>query len=126
MASRWLFRTRSNTNIFLTYVQPTKSFKHFHIKTGDGTECNTRYLREKLGWQGLMIDGYWPDNLEINRRKENILYSNIVKLFEKYKVNINLDLLSVDTDYADYWILEGILICFSFNKSHSLFTFRFF
>ena len=30
-------------------------------------------------------------------------------MFEKYKVDLNLDLFSEDTDYADYWIVEKVL-----------------
>lgn len=76
---------------------------------GDGSECNTRHIRESFGWKGLWMDGYHPDNLELNHHKENILYSNIVQLFDKYNVKIDLDLVSVDTDYSDFWIVEAII-----------------
>ena len=75
---------------------------------GDGRETNTRILREKYNWKGLMMDSS-IDNLSINKHQEIISYSNILNLFEKYKVDLNLDLFSEDTDYADYWIVEKVL-----------------
>ena len=41
--------------------------------------------------------------------KEFIRPDNIVSLFEKYNVPIEFDLLSVDTDMHDYFILQSIL-----------------
>src|SRR5262249_30996920 len=41
----------------------------------DGAECNTRYLREKYGWHGLMMDGF-HENRAINLRKEFITAEN--------------------------------------------------
>ena len=75
---------------------------------GDGSETNTRILREKYNWKGLMMDSS-IDNLSINKHQEIISYSNILNLFEKYKVDLYLDLFSEDTDYADYWIVEKVL-----------------
>jgi hypothetical protein len=48
-------------------------------------------------------------NTTIGLRKESIHPSNIVGLFQKYKVPQDLDYLSIDTDYADYWIWKAIL-----------------
>jgi len=75
----------------------------------DGSQTNTRILREKYNWKGLMMDGSGGDNLKINKRQESISYSNILELFEKYDVPKELDLFSEDTDYADYWIVEQVL-----------------
>jgi hypothetical protein len=76
--------------------------------TGDGQEVNTRYIREKYNWTGLLLSGFNED-LSINLHREMIMHTNIISLFEKYKVPKEIDLLSVDTDYADYWIMEAIL-----------------
>jgi len=65
-------------------------------------------LREKLGWQGLLMDG--NNNIPaINLHREIILYSNVTALFEKYGVDKNVDIFSEDTDYADYWIVKQVL-----------------
>ena len=50
--------------------------------------------------------------LEIFFPVEKISYSNIVQLFEKHKVDVNVDLFSEDTDYADYWIVAEVLTKF--------------
>lgn len=71
--------------------------------TGDGSECNTRYLREKKGFSGLMMDGCC-ENLIINLRKEFITRENINSLFKKYKVPAEFDLLSIDIDFNDFYI----------------------
>jgi hypothetical protein len=55
----------------------------------------------------FLLSGFNED-VSINLHKEIITHSNILSLFEKYKVPRELDLLSVDTDYADYWIMESI------------------
>lgn len=88
---------------------PLKNGKYVEIGTGDGTECNTRYLREKFGWSGLLLDGYHPTDLNLNRHQEKISYSNILEIFAKHKVNQEFDLFSEDTDYADYWIVQEVL-----------------
>ena len=48
-------------------------------------------------------------NSSINLQKEFIRHDNVLDLFAKYNVPIDLDLFSEDTDYADYWIVESVL-----------------
>ena len=51
------------------------------------------------------------ENLAINLHKEIILHENVADLFEKYKVSkSDLDIFSEDTDYADYWIVEKVML----------------
>ena len=87
-----------------------KTQKGFYVEFGteNGNECNSRNLREKFNWTGLLMDSL-HENLTVNLHKETITHSNILDLFVKYNVTDNIDLLSEDTDYADYWILEKIL-----------------
>jgi hypothetical protein len=84
----------------------SRFYVEFGVETG--IECNSRILREHLGFQGLMMDGDNEDTT-INLRKEFITESNIVSLFEKYRVPQSFDVLSVDVDMFDYWILARIL-----------------
>ena len=88
----------------------------------DGKERNTRYLQEK-GWSGLLMDGGY-ENKNIGLQKEYITAENIIMLFTKYKVPIIFDLLSVDIDYNDWYVLKEILqlykprvICVEYNAS---------
>lgn len=81
---------------------------YVEIGTQNGRECNTRFIREELGWKGFMFDGS-NQNRRINLYKELIHANNVLRVFEKYRIQENIDILSEDTDYADYWILEKIL-----------------
>jgi len=71
-----------------------------------GEECNTRLLIEQ-GWTGLRMDGVdQPEPSDI--RQEFITAENINELFVKYAVPDEFDLLSIDIDSNDYWILRAI------------------
>ncbi|XRB17673.1 methyltransferase [Pseudoscourfieldia marina] len=76
--------------------------------TESGVETNTRYLLEQKGWSGLLMDG-GNENPSINLHKEVILPSNIVELFEKYRVSQTFDLLSIDIDSYDLWVWRRLL-----------------
>lgn len=80
----------------------------FYVEFGvqDGTECNTRYLREEKGWTGLLMDNEGTDSGEI--KKEFISVENINALFKKYNVPKQFDLLSIDIDGNDYWVWKAL------------------
>jgi hypothetical protein len=84
----------------------SKTFVEFGVE--DGTECNTRILRERLGMTGLLMDG-GNENASINLNKEFITMENVLGLFSKYKVDKSFDVLSLDVDMFDLWILREIL-----------------
>lgn len=67
---------------------------------------NSRYLINK-GWQGLRMDGEPDPDSDI--KKEFITQENIIELFEKYKVPLEFDFLSIDIDGNDFWVLGKIL-----------------
>ena len=46
---------------------------------------------------------------KINLFNETIHYKTILDVFAKYDIPIEVDLLSEDTDYADFWVVEKIL-----------------
>lgn len=94
--------------------QHTSNKYYVEFGTESGKECNTRVLREKRNWTGLLMDGGF--NIpKINLHKEMIKPSNIVQLFQKYNVpnaksgDDNFDLFSEDTDMSDYYIWKAIL-----------------
>jgi hypothetical protein len=82
----------------------------FYVEFGveNGKECNTRILREKYNWKGLQMDGS-NENDRINLRKEFIMKENIVELFMRYNVPQNINVLSVDIDFNDFYCLKEIL-----------------
>lgn len=76
--------------------------------TQDGSQCNTRRLREACGWTGLLMDGGY-DKPAINLHREFITRGNILNLFAKYNVPAMFDLLSVDIDGNDFYVPQKIL-----------------
>lgn len=98
----------------------------YYVEFGveDGSECNTKILRELYKWNGLQMDSQHED-IHINLRKEFITKENIIHLFRKYDVPRRINLLSVDIDYNDFYVLNEILkqyvcdiiIC-EYNGSH--------
>jgi hypothetical protein len=92
-----LFYDNNNDNNF---------FVEFGVENGN--ECNTRILREKYNWEGLQMDG-GNENDKINLRKEFIIKENVVELFRKYNVPYNINVLSVDIDFNDFYCLKEIL-----------------
>jgi len=71
-----------------------------------GDECNTRLLIEQ-GWAGLRMDGIeQPAPTDV--RQEFITAENINDLFAKYEVPDEFDLLSIDIDSNDYWVLRAL------------------
>jgi hypothetical protein len=99
-----------------------KFFVEFGVE--NGMECNTRILRMYYKWEGLQMDGN-NENNNINLRKEFITKENVVELFKKYNVPQNINVLSVDIDFNDFYCLKEILanykcdiiIC-EYNSTH--------
>ncbi|KAL3899463.1 MAG: hypothetical protein SGCHY_002037, partial [Lobulomycetales sp.] len=82
--------------------------------TEDGNECNTRHLHHEYGWNGLLMDGGGKIRDEADTRtifNHFIRSDNIVDLFREHKVphQTLFDLLSVDIDSNDYYVLKNIL-----------------
>jgi hypothetical protein len=65
---------------------------------------NTKLFREK-GWLGVLIDG----NDYPGIYKSFVMKYNILETLSKFNVPIEFDLLSIDIDGNDYWILKEIL-----------------
>ena len=67
--------------------------------------------REKKGWnvaESLLLDGGY-ENPAIRLEKVIFWPDNIVEIFQRFKVKKTFDLLSVDTDSYDFFMLEAIL-----------------
>ena len=90
-------------HIFDIIGTETKYFVEFGVE--DGFECNTRLLSKKRGWRGLLMDGDGGSN---NIQREFVSPKNINKLFAKYNVPKEFDLLSIDIDSLDYYVWEAI------------------
>jgi len=96
----------------------------YYVEFGaqNGVECNTRLLREKHGWTGLLMDG-GNEDLTIYLHREFVTAENIQELLNKYKVPAEYDLLSIDIDYNDWYVWRAIksrprVVVIEYNASH--------
>ena len=83
--------------------------EYFEFGTETGIKVSTRILQEYYGWTGYLMDE-WNYDPSIPLRKEFISLSNIASLLEKYKGNNTFNVLSVDVDHDDFFILCKILL----------------
>lgn len=88
------------------HIGTTNKF-YVEFGTEDGQECNTRWLRSLRKWTGLLMDGK-HENPTINLHREWVSPENINALLAKHAVPQQFDLLSIDVDFNDYWILDAI------------------
>ena len=65
-------------------------------------------LRVKEGWDGLMIDNH-EENSELNLHKHSVDAENICDILSQHDTPENFDLLSLDIDGMDYWVLKSLL-----------------
>jgi hypothetical protein len=101
--------------------------KCIEICAGNGVECNTSNLILNHNFNGLLFDGndrnvaigknffkykkyHNPNNFgNVLFLKEWITRGNICNLISKHNYSGNIDLLSLDMDGVDYWILKKLL-----------------
>ena len=96
----------------------TTNKKFMEIGIGNGDECNTANLSINHGWSGLLVDG--DDQQVINARNfyQNfsavsvtqcfVTTDNINELLIQNRMTGEIDLMSLDIDGNDYWVLEKI------------------
>lgn len=83
-----------------------KNFVEFGVE--DGSQCNTKFIRNKFSMQGLWMDmGY--SNPALNLHQERVTRSNILQLFEKHNIPKKIGVLSIDIDGNDFYVLKEIL-----------------
>ena len=94
-----IFRYKGTTNEFVV-----------DIGAGDGIRISNSLFFRQLGWNSLLVDGN-PGKVGKKQgvQKHWITLENINSILEKNNVPKEMDLLSLDIDGNDYWILEKIL-----------------
>lgn len=106
------------SEIFNRIGTTNKYFIEFGVE--NGLECNSTNLLYK-NWSGLWIEGstkYYKevttrfkdliDNGRLKIQNEFITAENIESLFDKASAPVELDLLSIDIDYNDYYVWKAI------------------
>ena len=96
-----------------------QTVKFVEIGTQDYSESNTRYIFETMRCEGLIIDPHtnlekkinkilkvWKNKLKIHN--DYINPTNINEILTQNSFDKNLDILSIDIDGIDYWVLEKI------------------
>tara|TARA_R110002074_G_scaffold205111_3_gene373458 strand:+ start:800 stop:1486 length:687 start_codon:yes stop_codon:yes gene_type:complete len=78
----------------------------FGVQTG--SECCTRYLREAHNFDCRLFDNNY-ENLNINLKKETLTVDNVWDVFSKNDIPEDFDLLVVDIDSYDFYVLHKIL-----------------
>jgi hypothetical protein len=104
--------------IFNRIGTTNKYFVEFGVE--NGLECNSTNLLYKQ-WSGLWIDGgkencndiksRFKDMIaegRLNIKNEYITAENIENIFKSSDVPVDLDLLSIDIDYNDYYVWKAI------------------
>ena len=92
--------------LFNAFGVTDKYFVEFGAE--NGTQCNTRALREHAGFNGILFDMDF-ENPEINLFKHTITEDSVVRIFQQHAVPRQFDLLSVDIDSHDFYVLHEIL-----------------
>jgi len=92
--------------LFSAFGTTDKYFVEFGAEKG--TQCNTRALREYAGFSGILFDMDF-ENPEINLFKHTITEDSVVRIFQQHAVPRQFDLLSVDIDSHDFYVLHEIL-----------------
>jgi hypothetical protein len=82
----------------------------------DGSEVNSRLLWEQDGWRATLLDGGFENtSLHPNASlfRHFVTRENIVEILEQRLVPASPDLLSIDIDFNDFWVLDRLLCAFS-------------
>ena len=104
---------------YLIYCLNITIPKFIEIGTDDYGESNTRFLFERTSCKGLIIDSkkdlkkavekrikLWRGDLTI--LEEKITSKNILNLVKENDFYSDLDILSLDIDGIDYWVLKSL------------------
>lgn len=110
--------------ISLIYDNPKDKY-FLEIGVENGSECNTRNLKENYNWQGVMIDGGYED-FSRNLFKHFVTKDNIIEILNRYNIPNEINLLGIDIDYNDFYVLKEILkkytcdiVVVEYNATHS-------
>lgn len=107
---KWKKYSQSCEESYIEFILenlPNKGNHLLEIGAWDGYHLsNTRYFIEK-GFSHLLIDGDNRGNQEV--KQHIITKDNVLDLLEKYNTPLEFDLLNIDIDGNDLYIIEKIL-----------------
>lgn len=93
------------------------------LGAGDGITSNLTYLLALQGWKSLLIDRAHRREA-LNLKKEFLTAGNLNAIFEKYRVPLEFDFLTIDVRYNDYYLWKALdakyrpsLVAISYNAT---------
>lgn len=103
---------------------PPRSYYCVEFGAADGISDSNTHLLRKQGWNYLLLDSR-HEKPDAHFYREVITAENINELFGKYHVPYDLDLLSIDIDYNDFYVWQALnekyrpaVVVVEYNASH--------
>ena len=122
----WKRYAQTHEEAYIDHILKNIKTSKFLVELGawDGFHLsNTRYFIEQ-GFNHILIDGDNHGNQEV--REHFITRENVIEILEKYNCPKEFDLLCIDLDGNDIYVLEEVLknyqpsvICAEFNPIHT-------
>jgi hypothetical protein len=85
----------------------TKSKFYVEFGAENGRECNTRLLRDRRSWTGVLMDSHNKDE-NINLHQRRMTAETINDVFAALNVPKEFDFLSIDIDFNDFWVWKAL------------------
>lgn len=112
---KWKKHSQANEESYLKHILDNidKKTKYLvDIGAWDGYHLsNTRYFLEEEGYRGILIDADGRGNSQV--KEHFVTKENIISILKKYKCLKEFDLLCIDVDGNDIYILDEILTYYS-------------
>jgi hypothetical protein len=117
------FSNFNEESILQDYVDALLPRNHHYtavdLGAGDGVRHSNTHALFTSGWKGLAVDGdadrsyrlarayrYYPNVFTCRHR---ITPENVVSLLDAYEIPSEFEVLSIDIDSYDYWVLDALL-----------------
>jgi hypothetical protein len=121
-----LYSQNGEDGVLAKIFQVIEPHSKFCVEFGgfDGVTGSNTYLLRLQGWQCVQFDRAY-EIPKYNLHKEFITAETINQIFEKHSVPHDLDLLSIDIDYNDFYIWQAIdpkyrpaVVVIEYNATH--------
>ncbi len=131
LARARLPRPRSYSNfdeerILIEYAERLLPKDHGHtavdLGAGDGVRHSNTHALFTNGWRGLAVDGAADRSYRLARTyrdypnvftcRNQVTPQSVVSLLEAYQIPTDFEILSLDIDSYDFWVLDGLLTKF--------------